>query len=750
MEDDIIINARVEGAEETQSEVDKLTSSIKTLSIQNANLLTVNKQLESQGKKNSQEYQDNAKTIQNNQQAIQKNTAERKVLTDGMKAEEEQSKKNKAGLDQYSDSVGKLIPGFDGLTGAVKVAGNALSIIAKHPIILALTALVAILSTLAAWFTKTEEGGDTLAKVMAQLEAIVGVVLDRVAALGGALYKFFTGDWEGAFSDMKEVVTGVADEMVREWEMAGKLAEILDELEDRERSYKVAVSETTNEIKRLIIESKNRNLTEQQKIALLEKASNMEIDQNKVLLGIRGDQLNAAIKQLEMDQSQFNLKQKIGESDKAYAIRLVNDSRLMGEARQKVADAVIALNEAEGESLNLQEKISNAIEVQNQKQKEKLDKLAELQKKEEEAAQKSYNEYQKELARQQALQDKIQENIKKKEDAENQSRISKTLNDAKAAIDHQAQVEKAARDEIAVINKIKEADMAAQAERLANYEAVMSAILGYTSNFYNMSNELSQLRYKNEKDQLTINENEKLAKVQESLRQGLISEEEAKKQTEKIQKDFDAVQLRVKKQAFEANKKNQIIQTEIDVVQSSVAAFRSLVGVPFVGPILAAAAAASAIVFGNLKIQEIKKQQFVGAEGGMVPGRWTTLGGQYHNGRSDRGTQFWGTDGTTFMAEKDEGLFILKRSAHAQFIRDMSMRNQKHGGRSWSSGGGHYEMGGNVITVSANQQAQSEQQMTDLILSAIAAQPAPRVLVDDIDSGLGRKTVVENTANLLG
>lgn len=750
MEDEVIVNAKVEGADESQVEIDRLAGSVKSLTTANANLLAINKQLEAQGKKDSQEYKDNAAVIQNNQQAISKNTAERKVLVDGMKNEEEQQKKSSKGLDDYSGKLTSLIPGFDGLTGAMKTAGNAMSVIAKHPILLALGALVLVLSTLFSWFTRTEEGGDTLAKIMAQLSAIFNVLADRVASLGGAIFKFFTGDPVGAFNDLTKAVSGLGDEIAREVEEAGKLAEILDDLEDKERSYKVAVSETANEIKRLVLESKNRLLTEQQKIALLEQARDLELNSNKELLAIKATALDAAIRQLQMDQSQFELTKKIGETDRQFAKRLVDDSRLMGDARDKVADALIKMNEAEGESLNLQEKIANAIDNQNQKYAEKIAKLEELRKKQEDVFNKEYAALEKEMARRQATEEEIKAMQDKRAKKEDEKRADKSMKDASAALAEINLQNQVAQNQLDIIERLKQEEAQAMAEKIANYEAAVMATLDVLSGFYNMSAELQNMRLKNEKDQLTINENEKLAAIQKRLDNGLISEDEAKKETLKVEKEFDKAQTDLKRQAFESNKKNQIIQTGIDVTQAAMAAFRALVGVPFVGPVLAAAASAAAIVFGNQKIQEIKKQQFVGAEGGMVPGRWTTLGGQYHNGRNDRGTQFYGSDGTRFLAEKDEGLFILKRSAHADFIRSMSARNQRHGGRSWADGGGHYEMGGNVVTVAAGQTAQSEQQLIDLMLSAIANQPAPRVLVDDIDNGLSRKVEVENNANMLG
>jgi len=64
------------------------------------------------------------------------------------------------------------------------------------------------------------------------------------------------------------------------------------------------------------------------------------------------------------------------------------------------------------------------------------------------------------------------------------------------------------------------------------------------------------------------------------------------------------------KKAFESNKKLQIAQTLISTFGSAVSSFQSMSGIPYVGPILGAVAAAAAIVSGMAQISKIKKQKF--------------------------------------------------------------------------------------------------------------------------------------------
>lgn len=75
------------------------------------------------------------------------------------------------------------------------------------------------------------------------------------------------------------------------------------------------------------------------------------------------------------------------------------------------------------------------------------------------------------------------------------------------------------------------------------------------------------------------------------------------------------------KKQFEIGKKAAIAATLINTYQSAMSAFNSLSGIPIVGTILGAVAAAAAIAFGMSQVAKIRSQQFQGggAGGGSVP-----------------------------------------------------------------------------------------------------------------------------------
>jgi hypothetical protein len=64
--------------------------------------------------------------------------------------------------------------------------------------------------------------------------------------------------------------------------------------------------------------------------------------------------------------------------------------------------------------------------------------------------------------------------------------------------------------------------------------------------------------------------------------------------------------------AFNIGKAAAISQTIIDTYRAAQGAFASLAGIPFIGPVLGAAAAAAAIISGMARVKSIKSQQFGG------------------------------------------------------------------------------------------------------------------------------------------
>jgi hypothetical protein len=358
-------NGSGKGIPEDKKEVDALATSILGLQQASKKLRDERKLLDTsteEGKKRIKEINveldKNNKTIKDNSSALEK---------------------QRLNIGNYTGALDKLIPGLgatvNGIAGMTKAS---LAFIAT-PIGLVIAALGLALAAVTKYFTSSEEGADQFTKIAAKASAIVGVLVDRVVMLGGAIVAFLSGDFEGGLNKLEGAFTGVGDEIAREVKLAGELADMLDQLEERELKYGLAVSATANEIKKLIIESKNRTLSEAERIAKLDEATQKEIALNKELLGIQNDKIKASALQLQADFSHLESAKKTGETDIDFAKRLVANEDILIGRRQELAELIKGYDQAQGESLNLQEQIQNkrdAIEQKAADEKRKRDEQA--------------------------------------------------------------------------------------------------------------------------------------------------------------------------------------------------------------------------------------------------------------------------------------------------------------------------------------------------------------------------------------
>jgi len=171
-----------------------------------------------------------------------------------------------------------------------------------------------------------------------------------------------------------------------------------------------------------------------------------------------------------------------------------------------------------------------------------------------------------------------------------------------------------------------------------------------------------------------------------------------------------------------------LYQAGIDGYQSVMKAFNSqfIPGDPSSLP-RAIGAGAFAGAFAVKQIAGIAGAKF--EKGGIQE-----IGGNRH---SAGGTKFYGEDGTTFEAEKGEGIGILNRSAFSTFM-DF---NNRFGSGSSNSG---FFQGGGIITQGVRQDTAN----FDGVLDAIQNIPPPIVAVEEIQRVGSRFVDVQSTANL--
>lgn len=124
-----------------------------------------------------------------------------------------------------------------------------------------------------------------------------------------------------------------------------------------------------------------------------------------------------------------------------------------------------------------------------------------------------------------------------------------------------------------------------------------------------------------------LQQQEELKALQAKLDAGEISEEEFKTEKLRIEREAAKAEDDIKMKAFDANKRNRIADSIIDAIQSGIAAFRALAGIPIVGPALGAVAAAAAVAFGYRQVDLIRQEKYV--PGGFAEGGYTGPGDKY-------------------------------------------------------------------------------------------------------------------------
>lgn len=342
-------------------EQDTNSNSINALRLSNKRLLDERNNLDLQTEKGKARLQEINEQLDKNNAAIKANVSA--------------YEKQKIGIGDYTGALAKFFPfleplqsGFEGIKGAMdkgaegaEGANKSMWKLVMNPIGAIIAAVVGLLALLYKGLTSTSGGADMLEDVMASLSAVFQVIMDRVGKLAMALVSLFTGDLQGAAEGFSGAVSGMGDEMAHAAKEARELAAATRDLEDATIAFEVASVETENQIKRLMLQAKNRNLTEEERIKLLNQATDLEKGRVAQEVANAEAALNIASRQAAL---KFNVTKKANETEIEFGKRVLEAAKADNAAqaddlRDKVKEMLIARQEAEGKSLAFQEKIQN-------------------------------------------------------------------------------------------------------------------------------------------------------------------------------------------------------------------------------------------------------------------------------------------------------------------------------------------------------------------------------------------------------
>lgn len=92
--------------------------------------------------------------------------------------------------------------------------------------------LIGLVASVIGYFSRFQSGIDKVSQVMAGLNAVINVAIDRFLKFGGAIIKLFSGDFQGAANDAVSAVTGIGAALADAASEAANLEKRMQALRD--------------------------------------------------------------------------------------------------------------------------------------------------------------------------------------------------------------------------------------------------------------------------------------------------------------------------------------------------------------------------------------------------------------------------------------------------------------------------------------------------------------------------------------
>jgi|SaaInl1SG_22_DNA_1037389.scaffolds.fasta_scaffold00332_10 hypothetical protein len=208
------------------------------------------------------------------------------------------------GLTNSLDKMtGGAITGFRNLKGGLVNAVKGFKSLKVAIAATGIGVLVLAFGSLVTFFTKTQRGADLLKKAMDGLGATISVLTDRASSVGEAFTLFFQGEFSAGFDKLKESVSGVTDEIVKETKAAYELAGALQAVEDREIGLIESTAERRKEISRLRLVTEDENKSYKERIAALDEAIRIEGEILQEQLDIAKERARISAEQVALGES---------------------------------------------------------------------------------------------------------------------------------------------------------------------------------------------------------------------------------------------------------------------------------------------------------------------------------------------------------------------------------------------------------------------------------------------------------------
>ena len=334
-------------------------------------LTKANKELREERKKLDINSVEGKKRIGEINAVLDKNTDK---ITNNVSALEKQ----KINIGNYKSALDGVVPGLGGFAqgldkgtaGFKAMTMQALKFIAT-PIGAVLAAIVAVFSLLKAAVSGNNQVMDKFENITTAVSAIIDVVVNRVGKLGEALIALSEGNFSKAMDLAGKAVSGLREELEAAVGAAQLYLDVSRQIEDEQRLLRIETAKQENEIKRLVVAAKNRNLTLDEQEGLLRKALKLEQELVSAKELVANKDLQNTTKKLALEQS---LRQSEDETFQQFTDRLLKENVLNDTRADAIVEKIEALEQARGSSLAFQEKVENSLAAVQEKRAAALEK----------------------------------------------------------------------------------------------------------------------------------------------------------------------------------------------------------------------------------------------------------------------------------------------------------------------------------------------------------------------------------------
>jgi len=294
-------------------------------------------------------------------------------------------------FDKLNDSIknqtkllGGAVPALDKVSGGAASAATGIFQMVKAagaflltPLGLALTAITAALAPFVTFLFKSGEGADILNREMEGFRSVLDKVKAKLIETGKEQKGFFDKLVDG-IKDSSPVLRGLITAYEGLAEEGKNYADVLDRIQDGQENFSIQAAKDENEIKRLILQSKNRTLSEKERLDLLERALAIESQLVQKRTSFAQDEFSAIVERNRSILEGVGITQQAGETQETFISNNIDAIRDFNkELATSLIQSLVKLEEAKSSGIAIEEKAQNQLDaIQEKADKKREDKKA--------------------------------------------------------------------------------------------------------------------------------------------------------------------------------------------------------------------------------------------------------------------------------------------------------------------------------------------------------------------------------------